>query len=219
MGRQGLASVSTACLNNMAGVWGAMACGGAASAGTAAVAAMSVVSRIMMFAASALIGFGQGFQPVCGFNYGAGFNKRVKKAFWFCVKFSFVFLLIIAVPAFYFSEDIVAIFRGNNPIALEIGKRAMRLQILTFPVMSWVVMSNMMLQTMGRVVSATVLAIARNGLTFLPAVLLLPLILGLEGVLLAQSVADVLALLISIPITLRVLRELNEKDEKLKTKG
>ena len=219
LGRQGLASVSTACLNNMAGVWGAMACGGAASAGTAAVAAMSVVSRIMMFAASALIGFGQGFQPVCGFNYGAGFNKRVKKAFWFCVKFSFVFLLIIAVPAFYFSEDIVAIFRGNNPIALEIGKRAMRLQILTFPVMSWVVMSNMMLQTMGRVVSATVLAIARNGLTFLPAVLLLPLILGLEGVLLAQSVADVLALLISIPITLRVLRELNEKDEKLKTKG
>lgn len=219
LGRQGLASVSTACLNNMAGVWGAMAYGGAASAGTAAVAAMSVVSRIMMFAASALIGFGQGFQPVCGFNYGAGLNKRVKKAFWFCVKFSFVFLLIIAVPAFYFSEDIVAIFRGNNPIALEIGKRAMRLQILTFPVMSWVVMSNMMLQTMGRVVSATVLAIARNGLTFLPAVLLLPLILGLEGVLLAQSVADVLALLISIPITLRVLRELNEKDEKLKTKG
>ena len=78
LGRQGLASVSTACLNNMAGVWGAMAYGGAASAGTAAVAAMSVVSRIMMFASSALIGFGQGFQPVCGFNYGAGLNKRVK---------------------------------------------------------------------------------------------------------------------------------------------
>ena len=212
LGRQGLASVSTACLNNMAGIYGVVAYGGAA-AGTSAVAAMSVVSRIMMFAASTLIGFGQGFQPVCGFNYGAGLYSRVKKAFWFCVKTAFGFIIIIAVPAFILSDNIVAVFRGNDPVALAIGTKAMRWQVVTFPVMAWVVMGNMMLQTMGRVVGATLLAVSRNGLMFIPAVLLLPLLFGLDGVLLAQPVADVLSLILAIPVTVKVLKELSQGDE------
>ena len=214
LGRQGLSSVSIACLNNMAGIYGAAAYGGIAAAGTSAVAAMSAVSRIMMFAASTLIGFGQGFQPVCGFNYGAKLYDRVKKSFWFCVKWSFVFIVIIAVPAFLFAGDIVAIFRENDPIAMAIGIKAMRWQILSFPVMSWVVMSNMMLQTMGRVVSATVLAISRNGLMLIPAVLILPLAFGLNGVLIAQSVADIFALILAVPITIKVLKELNLAEKK-----
>ncbi len=218
LGRQGLNSVSTACLNNMAGIYGALAYPDIATAATSAVAAMTVVSRIMMFAASTLIGFGQGFQPVCGFNYGAGLYKRVTRAFWFCVKVAVGFIVIVAVPAYILSGDIVAVFRDNDPIALEIGTRAMRWQIITFPVMSWVVMGNMMLQTMGRVVGATVLAVARNGLSFIPAVLILPLILGLDGVLLAQPVADIVALIMAIPITVKVLKELSngDKSENLK---
>ena len=216
LGRQGLASVSTACLNNMAGVYGAMAYGSAAAA-TSSFAAMTVVSRIMMFAASTLIGFGQGFQPVCGFNYGAGLYDRVKKAFWFCVKSAFIFIIVLAIPAYIFSGNIVAIFRSNDPIALEIGTLAMRLQIISFPVMAWVVMSNMMLQTMGKVVSATVLAIARNGLAFIPAVLILPLIFELNGVMYAQPVADVIAFIISIPVTIVVLKSLATADKSLKT--
>lgn len=213
LGRQGLNSISTACLNNMADIYGAVAYPGVATAATSAVAAMTVVGRIMMFAASTLIGFGQGFQPVCGFNYGAGLYNRVTKAFWFCVKVAVGFILVIAVPAFLFSENIVAIFRANDPIALEIGTKAMRWQIITFPVMSWVVMGNMMLQTMGRVVSATVLAIARNGLSFIPAVLVLPFIFGLDGVLLAQPVADIIALIMAIPVTVKVLKELSKGDK------
>lgn len=218
LGRQGLTSVSMACLNHMAGIYGVIAYGGLAAAGTSAVAAMSAVSRIMMFAASTLIGFGQGFQPVCGFNYGAGLYSRVKRSFWFCVKVSFVFIIIISIPAFIFAGDIVSIFRGNDPIALEIGTKAMRWQIITFPVMSWVVMSNMMLQTMGKMVSATVLAIARNGLMLIPAVLILPLILGLDGVLISQSVADIFALIISVPITVKVLVELSVEDKPMTLK-
>lgn len=213
LGRQGLNSISTACLNNMADIYGAVAYPGVATAATSAVAAMTVVGRIMMFAASTLIGFGQGFQPVCGFNYGAGLYNRVTKAFWFCVKVAVGFILVIAVPAFLFSENIVAIFRANDPIALEIGTKAMQWQIITFPVMSWVVMGNMMLQTMGRVVSATVLAIARNGLSFIPAVLVLPFIFGLDGVLLAQPVADIIALIMAIPVTVKVLKELSKGDK------
>lgn len=209
LGRQGLSSISTACLNNMAGIYGVVAYGGLETAGTSAVAAMTVVSKIMMFAASTLIGFGQGFQPVCGFNYGAGLYSRVKKAFYFCCKFSFVFLVIIAIPAYIFAGDIVSLFRGNDSVALEIGTRAMRLQVITFPLMSWVVMSNMMVQTMGRVVSATVLAVARNGLMFIPAVLLLPLVFGLLGVQLAQPMADLFAFILAIPVTVKVLKEIS----------
>ena len=213
LGRQGLNSISTACLNNMAGIYGALAYPGVATAATSAVAAMTVVGRIMMFAASTLIGFGQGFQPVCGFNYGAGLYRRVTKAFWFCVKVAVGFILVIAVPAFLLSGDIVAVFRANDPIALEIGTKAMQWQIITFPVMSWVVMGNMMLQTMGRVVSATVLSISRNGLSFIPAVLILPAIFGLDGVLLAQPVADIVALILAIPVTVKVLNELSKGDK------
>jgi Na+-driven multidrug efflux pump len=160
-----------------------------------------------------LIGFGQGFQPVCGFNYGAGLYSRVKKSFWFCVKVAIGFILVIAVPAYLLSENVVALFRDNDPIALEIGTRAMQWQIITFPVMTWVVMSNMMLQTMGRVFSATILSISRNGLSFIPAVLILPVIFGLDGVLLAQPVADIVALLMAIPFTVKVLKELSEGDK------
>ncbi len=213
LGRQGLTSVSTACLNNMAGIYGAVEYPLVATAATSAVAAMAVVSRIMMFAASTLIGFGQGFQPVCGFNYGAGLYSRVKKSFWFCVKASVSFILVIAVPAYLLSENVVALFRDNDPIALEIGTKAMRWQIITFPVMTWVVMSNMMLQTMGRVLSATVLSVSRNGLSFIPAVLILPLIMGLDGVLLAQPVADIVALLMAIPVAIKVLKELSQGDK------
>lgn len=209
LGRQGLASVSTACLNNMAGTFGAAAFAHTVGAADSAVAAMSVVSKIMLFASSALIGFGQGFQPVCGFNYGAGLYRRVKKAFNFCVRVSFIFLVIIAVPAFVFADDILSLFRGNDPIAMEIGTFAMRAQVITFPLMSWVVMSNMMLQTMGRVVSATMLAVSRQGLMFIPAVLLLPIMVGLTGVQLAQPVADLLAFALAVPITVKVLKELS----------
>lgn len=199
LGRQGLSSVSIACLNNMARGYG-----------TPAVAAMSVVSRIMLFAASTLIGFGQGFQPVCGFNYGAKLYNRVKASFWFCVKWAVVFIIGISIPAFIFSKQITGVFSDSQEIA-RIAGTAMRFQLVTFPVMSWVVMSNMMLQTMGKVFSATVLAIARNGLTFIPAILTLPYIFDFTGVMLAQPVADVLTLAISIPVTIKVLHELEKE--------
>ena len=101
--RQGLASIATICLNRSAGLYG-----------DAAIAAMSVVSRAMMLAQSALIGFGQGFQPVCGFNYGAGLYHRVKEGFRFCVKWSTVFLTAVSVLGLVLAPQIIAVFR-NDP--------------------------------------------------------------------------------------------------------
>lgn len=193
--RQGLASVATICLNVAAGGYG-----------DAAVAAMSVVSRIMMFASSALIGFGQGFQPVCGFNYGAGMYHRVREAFWFCVKTALVFLLIVATAAFLSAPHLVAVFRKGDEVVQSIGSQALRMQCLTFPLMSWVILCNMMCQTIGKAKEATFLASARQGLFFIPAILILPRLLGLPGIYFAQPLADLLTLSVSVPIGIRVLR-------------
>ena len=198
LARQGLASVATICLNRAAGPFG-----------DAAIAAMSVVQRIMMFGASAMIGFGQGFQPVCGFNYGAKLYGRVKEGFWFCVKTSFCFLLAVSTLGFLFAPRLIALFR-DSPEVIACGSAALRFQCVTFCFQAWVVMSNMMLQTIGRTVPATFLAMARQGIFFIPLVWILSAALGLLGIQMTQMVADILTLICSIPIQLKVLRELSQ---------
>ena len=196
LARQGLSSVAAICLNHAAQPYG-----------DAAIAAMSVVSRIMNFASSALIGFGQGFQPVCGFNYGAQLYGRVRRAFWFCVKVSTVCLVVIAVAGACFSPQLIEVFR-DDPVVVEYGARALRLQWLSFPTVGFVTMSNMMLQTIGRTRPATVLAMGRQGLFFLPFILVLPGFLGMLGVQMAQPLADLLTFVIAVPIQLHVLRQM-----------
>lgn len=196
LARQGLSSVAAICLNHAAQPYG-----------DAAIAAMSVVSRIMNFASSALIGFGQGFQPVCGFNYGAQLYGRVRRAFWFCVKVSTVCLVVIAVAGACFSPQLIALFR-DDPVVVEYGTLALRLQWLSFPTVGFVTMSNMMLQTIGRTRPATVLAMGRQGLFFLPFILVLPGFLGMLGVQLSQPLADLLTFVIAVPIQLHVLGQM-----------
>ena len=174
------------------------------------IAAMGVVQRIAMFGASSMIGFGQGFQPFCGFNFGAGFYKRVKEGFYFCVKTSAVFLLIIAAAGFVFAPELIAIFR-DDPKVIEIGALALRLQCVTFVTHSWIVLSNMMTQVIGRTVPATFLACARQGLFFIPVVLILSGTLGVTGIQLAQPIADIGTLICAVPIQLKILKEFENK--------
>lgn len=203
LARQGLASVATICLNRAAG-----------SFGDAAIAAMSVVQRIMMFGGSAMIGFGQGFQPVCGFNYGAKLYHRVKEGFWFCVKTSTVFLLAVGALGFVFAPQLVALFR-DDPDVIAYGAAALRFQCVTFCFQGWVVMSNMMLQTIGRTVPATFLAMARQGVFFIPLVWILSTSLGMLGVQMTQMAADFLTLVCAVPIQLKVLREMSAPPKSL----
>ena len=201
LARQSLASLATICLNHSAG-----------SFGDAAIAAMGVVQRITMFGASAMLGFGQGFQPVCGFNYGAKLYDRVRKGFWFCVKVAAAALAVTAVCGFIFAEDLIALFR-DDPEVISCGAAALRFQCLTFPVQAWVVTSNMLQQSIGRTVPATFLAVARQGLFFIPMVLVLPMVLGLTGIQMAQSAADLLTFLCAVPIQLRVLKTLEHTSD------
>lgn len=187
--RQGLASLSVMMLNRAAGPYG-----------DAAIAAMSIVGRICQFAGSAVIGFGQGFQPVCGFNYGAGKRERVEKAFWFGVKVASAVLLVTAVVGFVLSDRLIALFRQGDAEVIAIGSFALRCQCVTLPLVGWVIMNNMMFQTCGYTSPASLLAAARQGLFFIPAVILLPLPLGLLGVQISQSVSDLLAFALAVYI-------------------
>lgn len=198
--RQGLASLAAVFLNRTAGLYG-----------DAAIAGMSIVSRIAMFANSALIGFGQGFQPVCGFNYGAGKNDRVLEGFWFCVKYALLFLLVVGTAGFIFAPELVTLFRRDDPDVIAVGTAALRYQVIAFPLNAWIVMCNMMLQSIGKGLKASIVASARQGLCFLPLILILPRYFGLFGVEICQAVSDVLTLAISVPIGVSVIKEMRQK--------
>ena len=196
--RQGIGSIATACMNNAAVLYGA-----------AAVAAMSVVSRIMMFANSLVIGFGQGFQPVCGFNYGSRRFDRVREGYFFCVKYSSFFLLGAAILGEIFAPRLIALFR-NDPKVIEIGALALRLQCITLPAFGYIMISNMMMQTTAHTFQASTTALARQGLFFLPLVLVLPLFLKLLGIQIAQPIADAMTLGLTIAMQMQVFRKMRE---------
>ena len=198
--RQGLGSVATICLNLMAGPYG-----------DAAIAAMSVVGRVMNLAASVVTGFGQGFQPVCGFNYGAFLYDRVKEGFWFCVKVATVILIVLSAAGYLLAPQVIQLFSKNDPQVIAIGTQALRWQCLTFPLCGWITICNMMLQTIGKSFRASLLAMSRQGLFFIPAVLLLPALIGIQGVEIAQPIADVCSFVLAIPLQLSVLHEMTVK--------
>ncbi|MDO4983252.1 MAG: MATE family efflux transporter [Eubacteriales bacterium] len=200
--RQGLTSLSTLCLNTAAGAAVAV------SLAEESIAAFSIVGKIMMLVYSALIGFGQGFQPVCGFNYGAGKYDRVWKGWKYCSKVSAAFLLILSAIGYIFAGDLVAIFRDDVDV-IAFGTVAMRMQCIVFALNSVTTITNMMYQNMGRVVGATVLAASRQGILFIPIVLILPRLFEqpIWGVYLAQPLADVFAFVLAIPFAVKVYRE------------
>ena len=196
--RQGIASIAVICLNLAAKPYG-----------DAAIAAMSIVSKITMFTNSAMLGFGQGFQPVCGFNYGAKLYDRVKKGYFFCVKGSFLFLAVLAVVEFFAAGTLIGVFR-DDPAVIEIGTLALRLQCLTLPSFSVIIISNMMLQTSGKVVSASLVGSARQGIFLIPAVFILPAVFGLVGIQMAQPVADMCTLIMTVPLARSFLKEMDQ---------
>lgn len=199
LSRQGLVSLSTIMLNVAAGRYG-----------DAAIAGMSIVTRICMFINSFVIGFGQGFQPVCGFNYGAGLYKRVREGFYFCVKTGVIFLTACSIIGYLYAPEIVSWFRKDDPSVIEIGAAALRWQLITLPLGTWVILCNMLLQTIRIPGRALVLSSARQGLFFIPLIFILPHMLGLLGVEMCQAVSDFCSFILAFPLTVPVLKRLRE---------
>ncbi|WP_126029812.1 MATE family efflux transporter [Bifidobacterium callimiconis] len=195
--RQSAGSIATTCVNIAANPFG-----------DAAIAGMAIVMRIMLGANSIIIGLGQGFQPVCGYNYGAGKYDRVRQAYWFCVKLATGVLLALAVLIWSFAPQLVEIFR-SDPAVVAVGVAALHFQCVTVVTNGVNMMGNMMSQTLGKTGIASFLAVCRTGLFLAPAVLILPHFLGVLGVEMAQSVSDILTFAVTIPIQRYILRSLH----------
>lgn len=197
--RQAFSCVATICLNNAAAFYGDVA-----------IAAFSIVTRITMFAFSALLGFGQGFQPVCGWNYGAGKYDRVIDAFGFCVQVSTIVSIIFCIFGGRFAPALVSMFRDDAEV-IALGEQILRWQCYTFPTLGIITMGNMLLQNLGKGFSSSVLAVARQGLFFLPIMYLFDYLFGIKGLFVCQSVADILTFALAVPLCLHEIKILKAK--------
>lgn len=200
--RQGLASVASVALNRSAMVYG-----------DAAVAAMSIVSKVFMLVFSAALGIGQGYQPVAGYNYGAKKYNRVRKAFRFTLIFSICVMSVASIVAFIFAPGIITLFLPGDPEVIEIGAFALRMQCIAMPTVPFVVVCNMTFQSVGKAAAASFLSSLRQGVFFLLFILILPPILKLTGVQCAQAAADICTFFVAIPMCISFFRHMPKTEE------
>ena len=197
--RQALNSVATILLNSSASVYG-----------DAAVAAMSIVSRISFFVMALAIGIGQGFQPVSSFNYGAARYDRVKRAFWFTFGLSEVLLVLTVIPVFLFAEPLVRVFRDDGEV-VGFALRALRLQALTLITVPITMVTEMGFQSTGQRALASVSSSMRSGVVFIPVLLILAHVRGMAGIQEAQPAAFVISFFISLYLSQIFLRRVDRR--------
>lgn len=206
LARQGIASVASVVMNLAAHPYG-----------DAAIAAISIVNRITMFMNSAVIGFGQGFQPVCGYNYGAKKYRRVMDAYYFSLKVEFIVLGTLCLLGFIFASPVITLFRREDAEVIRIGTMALRMQVLTFYLMAQINMANQFTQTIGYGFRSTVLSLLRQGIYLIPMVAILSKAFGLMGLLAATPVSDILSSVTAFFITRAILKDFKkmaaEQDE------
>lgn len=194
--RQGLTSISTMILNNVSRPYD-----------DAAIAAMSIVNRLSFFMFSVGLGIGQGFQPVCGFNYGAKKNKRVKEAFRFTLIASEIMLGIMATLGLCLSPVLVGLFR-DDPEVIRIGTPALRYACIALFFQPLSIMTNMTFQSTGNRALAVFSSMLRSGLYFIPFLLILEPFLGVTGIQMAQPAADIFAFFTVLPFIYRFVKKL-----------
>lgn len=199
LSRQGLASIAAMLLNRSAAVYG-----------DSAVAAMSIVGKIFMIIFAVMIGIGQGFQPVAGFNYGAKLYGRVKKAMFFVLFLGMGVMIAMGVPTFVFADKLMSCFTKDDAKVIEIGRYALRMQCIALPLIPMNTVCNMTFQMTGKSWRATLLACSRQGIFFIPLILILPKMYGLWGVQAAQPLADALAAVLAAPFGAAFLREMKK---------
>lgn len=197
-GRQGLAAIAGMLLNVAAREYG-----------DAAVAAMSIVSRIFMFLMSVVLGIGQGFQPVAAFNYGAKKYRRVRDAALFTVAAATVAVVLFGSVCYLFAPELIRAFQNDGEV-LSIALPAFRYQAIALIFEPVIVSCNMLYQSVGRAAIATPLAMCRQGIFFLPLILTLPSAFGIAGIQAAQPLADVLTFLVTLPFFILFLSRLSK---------
>ena len=200
-GRQGLNSIGGMLLNLAARGYG-----------DAAVAGMSIVSRIFMFIISVAIGVGQGLQPVASFNYSARKYRRVRQAAIFTIEAAFCMLVVLVGLCWVNGDVLIRLFR-DDPAVTAVALPAFHYQCLAMLLQPIIVVANMTFQSVGASGRATFLACCRQGVFFIPLILILPRTHGLFGVEICQPIADVLTFLVSLPFLIAFLQQLGRMDD------
>ena len=198
--RQGLASISTMLMNNAASVYG-----------DGAVAAMSIIAKISMFMFCVSVGVGQGFQPVSAFNYGAGKFRRVREAYKITLILSTVVVCVISVPVYFNAEPLVRLFR-DDPKVIENAALGLRLQCFSMFFMPLSMASEMQFQSTGQKLRASLLSAMRNGILYIPALLILSELRGMRGILEAQPLSNVLACIPALILITGFMRRMPRED-------
>ena len=176
------------------------------------LAGIGVTTKIMMFPFSIILGFGSGFQPVAGFNWGAKRYDRVRESYRFSAIVALVGAGVMALITAIFANPIITAFAGTDPQMQEIGALSIRLQCLALPVHAWVAVVNMFCVGLGNARGAFILATARQGSCFIPILYPMAYLMGAYGVASAQAVADVLTLVLAVPIIIKMLKKVNEAE-------
>lgn len=177
-----LTSLSVAMINDAAKEYGG-----------SALAAMGPVTKIMSLGSLAVFGFLKGFQPIAGFSYGSKMYDRLREAIRISVIWSTVFCVFFGLTAAIFSRGIVSRFTKEDMEMVRIGQAALRANGLSFTVFGFHTVYSFLFLVMGKAKEGCILGASRQGICFVPAILILPRIFGLNGVLCAQPAADVLA--------------------------
>ena len=184
----------------------------AAKYGDGVIAALTISSRILALAYMIMIGWGQGFQPICAMNYGAKQYDRVKKAFKFAVVGGTLFLIIAAILLYVFSEPLIKTMSNDNEVIL-VGAEILRMQCITMPLLGYFAISSMLMQNIGQYFWASIISISRQGIFYIPLLYILSNILGQFGIYLLQPVADVLSFGLAV-IVVRKIKFANDKCKK-----
>ena len=192
--RQGLTSISHGILNNLAKPFG-----------DAAIAAISVVNRCSSLVLCASLGIGQGFQPVASFNYQIGKRRRVKNGLLVTMGIGFCVSVVLSTVCLIFSPDIIALFQKSAAV-IEIGTKGLRFAAFGLLFLPLSVPVNMLYQSIREAGVASFLALMRSGLAFIPTLLIFSAVFDLNGILLAQPVADAISGLVCIPFIIKFLR-------------
>ena len=189
MFRSGLAVVAAIMLNSIAG-----------SISDSVLAAIGVCNKVMMFPFSIILGFGSGFQPVAGFNWGAKRFDRVQESYRFCSKVAIIGAAIMAVFVGLMADTFVVLFAGSDAEMRAIGTFCMVSQCVALPIHAWVAVVNMFCAGLGNAKGALALSTARQGSCFIPILYPLAWIFGAYGIASVQAIADILTLVLAVPI-------------------
>lgn len=200
MCRQGLASIATILLNNQAKLYG----------GDPALSAMGITSKIFMVIFSISLGIGQGYQPVCGYNYYSKRFDRVKEAMWFTLIVMLITMSVLSIFFFVFSTQVMEVFRDDQEV-IKIGSKALKFQCAVMPFLSINTICNMTYQSTKQKVKATILSCCRQGIFFIPLIIVLPMIFDINGVVSTQAAADLLTFVFSVFFFINLCKDINNK--------